>query len=202
MARRVKIDLGHIVEPLWPLAVPISGLKLDPKNSRAHDERSIEAIVRSIARYRQRKAVVVQRDGMVVRAGNGTVEAIRRLGRTHVAAIVLDDDDRTAAGYGVADNRTAELSKWDFANLLEVVDDQRLDPDDFALGFEQAEIDRFIRRSAVGSIEPLDVRNLRPSFWLTVRGPLDQRDRVVAAVRRATAGLEGVEVVASGDGDS
>lgn len=115
----------YIVESLWPLAVPIDTLTLDPTNSRDHDERNLSSIVASLETFKQRKPVVVQKDGMVVKAGNGTVMAAERLEWTHVAAVVVDEDDVDAAAYAIADNRTAELAAWNWPQLSEQLQELR-----------------------------------------------------------------------------
>jgi hypothetical protein len=51
---------------------------------------------------------------LVVRAGNGQLTAARRLGWTHIAAVVVDEGDHEAVRYAVRDNRTAELAEWDW----------------------------------------------------------------------------------------
>lgn len=60
---------------------------------------------------------MVDGDGVVV-AGNGSLEAARRLGWTHLA--VADTTGMTAEevrAFALADNRTAELSAWDYGVL-------------------------------------------------------------------------------------
>lgn len=95
------------------VVVPIDSLVSDPANARKHDEKNLSAIANSLKLFGQRKAIVVQKKGMVVRAGNGTLEAAKRLGWSEIAAVVIDDDNTTAAQYAIADNRSAELADWD-----------------------------------------------------------------------------------------
>jgi ParB-like chromosome segregation protein Spo0J len=109
----MKPDLPYIAEPLHPLAVPCDSLVLDPANARKHPESNLEAIKGSLAVYGQRKPIVVNQKTRVVIAGNGTLEAARALGWSHVAVVFTDDDPVTAAGFAIADNRTAELAEWD-----------------------------------------------------------------------------------------
>ena len=120
-------ELGRrIADPLQALAVPIESLTPDPANARKHGTKNLDAIKASLAKFGQRKPIVVQREGMVVRAGNGTLEAAKALGWTEIAAVVLDDDNATASQFAIADNRTAELAEWDdpvLAALLEPMDD-------------------------------------------------------------------------------
>jgi hypothetical protein len=59
------------------------------------------------------------------------LQAARDLGWSHLAVVFTDDDPVTAAGFSIADNRTAELAEWDgeaLARLLgEIrVEDERL----------------------------------------------------------------------------
>lgn len=106
--------INKIVESLQPLVVPIDSLTPDPQNARLHPERNMEAIKKSLSLYGQVKPVVVRRETGVVVAGNGTMEAAKALGWTEIAATFVDFNEAQAAGYGLADNRTAELAKWDF----------------------------------------------------------------------------------------
>ena len=72
---------------LEPLLRPLEALREDPANARTHDERNLDAIVRSLSSFGQRKPIVV-REGVVV-AGNGTLRAARSLGWTYI----VDDPD-------------------------------------------------------------------------------------------------------------
>jgi DNA modification methylase len=131
--------LRHIAEPLRPLAVPITDLTPDAANARKHDERNLDAIAASLSRWGQRLPIVVQRRGMVVRAGNGRVEAAKRLGWTHIAAVVVDDDSVEAVAFAIADNRTAELATWDDQTLASLLDTLPKDARD-AAGWSDAEL--------------------------------------------------------------
>jgi DNA modification methylase len=57
--------------------------------------------------------VVVNRRTGTIEAGNGTLQAALALGWSHLAVVYVDDDSMTAAGFSIADNRTAELAEWD-----------------------------------------------------------------------------------------
>lgn len=103
----------NIAQDLLPLAVPISTLSYDKENARVHPERNKEAIRLSLATYGQLKPIVVRKEGLVVLAGNGTLEAAKELGWTKIAATIVDLSPVAAAGYGIADNRSAELARWD-----------------------------------------------------------------------------------------
>lgn len=109
-------DLNHITPELRRFAVPIASISRDPANLRLHPERSIRAVAASLRRFGQQKPIVLDAAGCVI-AGNGMHEAAESLGWTHVAAIKCELAGVDRVAYGIADNRTAELSKWDAPSL-------------------------------------------------------------------------------------
>ena len=123
--------MKHNIHPsLLPLAMPIDEIHLDPANARTGH--NVERIAGSLALYGQRKPIVVNRnEANKTEAGNGTLQAARSLGWTHVAAVLVEDEPSVAIGFAIADNRTAELSQWDYEALQALVGS--LDPD---LGLE------------------------------------------------------------------
>ncbi len=134
--------MSQILESLRPLAVPIDSLHPDPANARTHNDRNLDAIKGSLAKFGQRKPIVVQKDGMIVRAGNCTLAAAKALGWTEIAAVLVDEGDVEATAYAIADNRTAELASWDddvLASLLHELE-QDEDFDQLLTGFTDAEI--------------------------------------------------------------
>jgi DNA modification methylase len=146
----------YIAEDLRPLAVPIDELNEDPANARLHSQRNLEAIKGSLARYGQRKPVVANRQGNVVEAGNGTLQAARELGWTHLAVVWVDDDALTATGYSIADNRAAELATWDdeaLARLLRDLDQaEELEP----TGFSDADLAAILTRLGLETLSEQD----------------------------------------------
>lgn len=99
---------------------PISYLRPDPNNARKHDAKNIDAIAKSLARFGQRKPIVIIGDGTIV-AGNGTVEAAKQLGWTEIACarVPWNWTAEEVKAYALADNRTAELAEWDPTLLAE-----------------------------------------------------------------------------------
>ena len=135
-----------ILEQLKELAVDISALTLDPANARQHSERNLVSIENSLKRFGQRKPVVVQKNGMVVRAGNGTVVAAKRLGWKEVAAVIIDEDNLEATSFAIADNRTGDLSDWDYNTLSELMSElDKQDPSSLLdMGWTKDELDTFL----------------------------------------------------------
>lgn len=96
----------------------IADLKPDPRNRRLHNDPNLDAIAESLKRFGQQKPVVVTEDRIVV-AGNGMLQAAKRLGWETVQAVVTDLSGADLERFAIADNRTGEMSEWDFGGLLE-----------------------------------------------------------------------------------
>lgn len=105
--------MHQIQDALMSLAVAIDLLTPDPANARKHGEENIAAIMESLTRFGQDQPLVVQAAGMVVRKGNGRLEAMKRLGWSHAACVIVEEGDWQAVARSLADNRTAELATWD-----------------------------------------------------------------------------------------
>ena len=92
----------------------------------------------------QQTPVVRDADG-VVRKGNGTLQAARILGWSHIAVADSTLRGRAAEMYAVADNRSGDAevgSEWDDVALAEFLAELQADPetDATATGFEALEI--------------------------------------------------------------
>ena len=94
-----------------------------PKNAREHSERNIQVIARSLDRYGQRTPLVVGRqtddEGRpYILKGNGTYEALKRLGASEVAItrvnhlMPLEED-----AYAIADNQASDTSDFNVDTL-------------------------------------------------------------------------------------
>lgn len=132
----------NINEQLASLATEISGLTPDPRNARKHSRKNIKAIAESLRDHGQRKPIVVQRSGpmLIVRAGNGTVEAAKSLGWTRVAAVVIEEGDEAAVKFALRDNRSAELAEWDKETLVALLGEVASVEDLPGLGWDPEEL--------------------------------------------------------------
>lgn len=140
----------NIIPALAALATAVEELHPDPANARTgHD---VARIAASLAQYGQRKPLVVNRsEGNKVEAGNGTLQAALSLGWTHVAAVFVEDDPMTAVGYAIADNRTAELSRWDLETLQTLM--ASIDPE-LETGFAEGELEALLAAAGVETRGP------------------------------------------------
>ena len=161
-------------------------LRADPRNARRHGERDLGTIAASLALHGQQKPVVALRDGTVI-AGSGTLEAARSLGWGRLAAVLFDGEDAArAAAYAVVDNRSAELSEWDFDALaagLVGLPAELLS----SVGFSPGELDALLgerRWEAPGALPPAEPFRGQRSFSVVA---LDREAAV--EVERALADL-------------
>jgi len=131
--------------------VSISDLTPDPANARKHGERNLKAIIDSLRAFGQQKPIVVDRRGVVI-AGNGTLEAAKRLGWEEIAIVRTELEPTQATAFGIADNRTAELAEWDeevLVSLLDSLDDETRD----LMHFDQKELDALVPKATVEVVE-------------------------------------------------
>jgi hypothetical protein len=131
---------------------PLSALKLDPKNPRAHNPRQVRQIARSIEAFGFNVPVLVDAKAKVI-AGYGRILACQLLGWTEVPTICLEHlSDAQAKAFMLADNRLTENSVWDdrlLAEQLKELSELELDFSLEVTGFEMGEIDLRIE-----SLEP------------------------------------------------
>lgn len=123
----------HTIAPaLEQLAVPMRSLVPHPQRDRIRDQRAEEAMRESLAltgQYRPVIARTVTVDGEVlaqVLAGHGIVEQAAWLCWNHVAVVIHEVDDETAARIVAIDNRSADLGSYDrrmTQELLELLPD-------------------------------------------------------------------------------
>ena len=112
--------------------IAIDELELDPDNAMDHPDENLDAIKASLERFGTGRSIVIDSND-VVRAGNGTVSAARAAGFKSVLVVEpkpdqlvavkrIDWNEQEARGYGIADNRTAQLAKFNIPTLQRVID--------------------------------------------------------------------------------
>lgn len=111
-------------------AVSVSTIRPHPKNSRIHDEENLQSIMRSLAAFGQRTPIVVGSANQVIK-GCGTLEAVKRLGWTTIQIVRADFlPESQQVAYALADNKTSDLSEFDFesvAGVLRYLDGEKVD---------------------------------------------------------------------------
>lgn len=172
---------------LMPLRIDTEVLIQDPNNARTHSQRNLDAIATSLERWGQRTPIVISqaKDGThVVLKGNGTLQAALSLGWEEIAAIEVADTPGEAAGYAIADNRTAELADWHLTRLQEQIAELQ-DPDLIqSLGFDSDELLMLLGKDEPGLGELLGPSQKSPGE-LGDGGII--KDRVVILVARGAS---------------
>ncbi|MCC6786758.1 MAG: ParB N-terminal domain-containing protein [Hyphomonadaceae bacterium] len=121
----------------------IGALTLARRNARRHPAEQIRQLMGAIEEFGIVTPLLVDADNQVI-AGHGRLEALKRLGFTHVPVIpVTHLSAEQLRLYALADNKIAENAGWDEAVLrIEIAELRELDVDLSITGFETAEIDQ------------------------------------------------------------
>lgn len=93
--------------------VPLSKLKLLPRNRRKHGERNLAEIEASLLEHDQVEPLLVQKSTGCIIAGNGRFAVMAKLGYKTAEVRYLDVDDAKASQLAIRLNRTGELAQWD-----------------------------------------------------------------------------------------
>lgn len=112
--------IGKFQKSIIPLLREVPDLIPDPENARVHGDENMEAIRTSLSTFGQVTPIVYWRDrtgALVVIKGNGTFQAAKDLGWSHIAAMEFEGSETYARAYAIADNRSAELAEWDTVRL-------------------------------------------------------------------------------------
>lgn len=108
------------------------------ENNPRDNSKAVDAVAASIKEFGFKVPIVIDKDGVIV-AGHTRYEASKKLKLDEVPCIVADDlNDEQIKAFRLADNKTAELAKWN-PELLEIELDgiDKIDMTEF--GFEEPE---------------------------------------------------------------
>ena len=97
--------------------VPVDGIRPYWQNPRRIPSEAVDKVAASIRDYGFQQPIVTDRQGVII-VGHTRYEAARKLGYTHVPVLVSDLSDDKAREYRLVDNRTAEMSDWNWEALL------------------------------------------------------------------------------------
>lgn len=134
-------------------AVPIRELTPFPGNAKRGDVAAIQASLRKNGQYR---SLIVRKtdDGeLVVLAGNHTMQALAANGNKTARCEILTCDDAEAKRINLADNRLAELGKWDDAALAELLKGVQDDLDGTGYSFD--DLDDLLAAADVTDVLPV-----------------------------------------------
>jgi ParB-like chromosome segregation protein Spo0J len=151
--------------------VPIGSLKPHPQNDNVGD---IDQVATSLRENGMYKPIVVQRKNMYICAGNHTWLGARRLGWTHIDAVILDISDQQAKRIMLVDNHSRDSATYDDQVTKTVLRElQELGDNMLGLGFDTGELDDLLAQANSDAGATLD----------DVMGALEEQDTAEAKLR-------------------
>lgn len=143
--------------PLTIRMRPVAGLTAYARNARAHPDKQVRQLARSIETFGFNCPILVDAQDTVI-AGHGRLLAAQALGWTEVPTLALEHlTPAQVQAYRIADNRLTDLSEWDdqlLAQELQQLQAAELDFDLTTIGFDLPEIDFRIQSLAMDDEEP------------------------------------------------
>lgn len=101
----MKVEKVHIdaIKPYW-------------RNPRINDK-AVDAVKASIKEYGYNQPIVIDPEGIIV-VGHTRYKALRQLGYTQLEVVRVNLSKQEAQAYRIADNKTNDLSEWDYDALM------------------------------------------------------------------------------------
>ena len=150
----------------------INDIKPYENNPRINDK-AVEAVAKSLQEFGFRQPIVVDTNGVII-CGHTRWQAAQQMELTEVPVHVADDlSAEQIKAYRLADNKTAELSEWDYDLLpVEISDLDMAGFDLSLLGFQDKEIVQLLDANiSQGNTDPDDVPDM-PDEAITQPGDI------------------------------
>ena len=139
----VVVPQININPALSALLVPIEKLSQDPDNVRVHTAEGLRVLQNALTFVGQQKPII-HRDRVVI-AGNGLFLAAQALKWPEIAAVEFQGTPAEARRFAIQDNRSAELSMFDYDRLpSEFRWFEKNDLDPTVLGFTASQVESFL----------------------------------------------------------
>lgn len=160
-------------------SVPLTSVRPHPKNVRLHSQENLDAIKASLIAFGQMKPIVVWKDNLII-AGCGTHESARQLSWETIQIVRVDYlSENAAMEYLIADNKTTDMSEFDFDQLAVVMSELKAAGSSLtATGFSEEEAQTlvegklFTTEDIQGQEEELGARRWTVSFtddeWMEI----------------------------------
>ena len=104
------------------------------ENNPRNNDGAVDAVANSIKEFGFKVPIIIDKNNIIV-AGHTRLKASKKLGLTEVPCVVASDlTDEQVKSLRLVDNKTSELSEWDFEKLKEELEGITLDMGEF--GFE------------------------------------------------------------------
>lgn len=119
------------------ITIPISELHAYENNPRCNDG-AVQTVANSIQEFGFRVPVLVDQNRVII-AGHTRVKAAAQLSMDAIPCVIIDDlTEEQIQAFRIVDNKTSELSGWDFERLSQELEDLA-DIDWSAFGFVDAD---------------------------------------------------------------
>jgi site-specific DNA-methyltransferase (adenine-specific) len=97
--------------------VPIASIKPYWRNPRKADESSVKAVARSISRFGFNQPLVLDKNNVII-VGHTRFKALMQLNFKEVPCVIADLTAEQAKEYRIIDNKSNELTSWDWEKLI------------------------------------------------------------------------------------
>ena len=136
--------------------IAIEDLILYNNNPRRIPDEAVRAVASSIREFGFKVPVIIDKDNVIV-AGHTRILAARELGLEEVPCIVADDlTPEQVKAFRLADNKTSELTGWDFEKLDLELEELGLDMSIFGFEVASEEADTGAFFTEAETVEPLE----------------------------------------------
>lgn len=141
------------------------------ENNPRINEAAVEAVANSIEEFGFRNPILIDVDGVII-AGHTRLAAAKALGLQTVPVIIADGlTKEQIKAFRLVDNKTAELSKWDFELLESELSELSLDMEKFGFiedKFDESLLDDlFTEAQETKEKEPKQIQCPHCGEWFT-----------------------------------
>ena len=121
--------------------IAIEDLQAYENNPRRIPPQAVEAVAESIRQFGFKVPIIIDKDKVII-AGHARLLAARELGLAEVPCIVADDlTPEQVKAFRLVDNKTSELTGWDFEKLDMELAELDIDMSDFGFDASSEDID-------------------------------------------------------------
>lgn len=107
------------------------------ENNPRNNKKAIKYVANSIRDFGFKSPIILDTNKVII-CGHTRYEAAKTLGYTHVPCIVASDlTESQVKAYRLADNKVAEMAKWDYDLLSFEIQDLSFDMEDFGFDVER-----------------------------------------------------------------
>lgn len=152
------------------IEMPVSSLIPYENNPRKNDG-AVEAVANSIKEFGFKVPIIIDKDNVIV-AGHTRLKAAEKLGLESVPVIKADDlTDEQIKAFRLADNKTAELAGWDFAELEKELEElANIDMKQFGFDedFNIEKLDELFKETEPKEKEPKQIQCPHCGEWFEI----------------------------------